>query len=327
MSKNTVRILFIYGNDEFAIARRLKKIQQRVDKEGMNTTQFEAHTMGKNELNLAANAMPFLAERRLVLLEKPSAKYRGKNQRDSFLAFLGGVPETTVLVLFEEMDEKKASKNWLVKWANATKEIARAEAFMLPKAWKTGDWIARIQKEANSQGGKIEGQAAARLAEMTGTNTRQAAQEITKLLTYANFSRPITLADVELVSISTAQGDVFALVDALGNGEGKKAQAMLHQLLNEQDAFSIFGMVVRQFRLLLLANEVIEKRGDVQTELKLHPFVVKKLSTQARHFSISTLEAIYRRLLVIDEQAKTGKVALDLSLDMLVVELAGKRAS
>ncbi|MCP4143094.1 MAG: DNA polymerase III subunit delta [Chloroflexi bacterium] len=324
MAKNSLRILFIYGNDEFALARRLKKVQQRVDKEGMNTTQLEARTMRKEELNTAVNAMPFLAERRLVLLEKPSGEYRGKNQRNDFIAFLESVPETTVLVLFEEMDEKKAAKNWLVKWAQGAKEIARAEAFMLPKAWQTADWVARIQKEAKSQGGEIESQAAARLAEMTGTNTRQAAQEITKLLTYANFSRSITLADVELLSVNTAQGDIFELVDALGNGRGKDAQAMLHQLLDEQDAFSIFGMVVRQFRLLLLAREVLDNRGNVQAELKQHSFVAKKLTAQARHFEISTLEAIYKRLLLIDEEAKTGKTALDLSLDMLVVELAGK---
>ncbi len=323
MTKKTLRILFIYGNDEFALARRLKKVQQRVDKDGMNTTQLEARTMRKEELNTAVNAMPFLAERRLVFLEKPSGEYRGKNQRNDFVSFLESIPETTVLVLFEEMDEKKAAKNWLVKWAQEAKEIARAEAFMLPKAWQTADWVARIQKEAKSQGGEIENQAAARLAEMTGTNTRQAAQEITKLLTYANFSRLITLADVELLSVNTAQGDIFELVDALGNGRGKDAQAMLHQLLDEQDAFSIFGMVVRQFRLLLLAREVIDNRGNVQAELKQHPFVAKKLTAQARHFSISTLEAIYKQLLVIDEEAKTGKTALDLSLDMLVVELAG----
>ena len=323
MTKNSLRILFIYGNDEFALARRLKKVQQRVDKDGMNTSQLEARTMRKDELNMAVNAMPFLAERRLVFLEKPSGEYKGKNQRKDFIDFLENVPETTVLVLFEEMDEKKAAKNWLVKWVQAAKEIARAEAFMLPKAWQTADWVARIQKEAKSQGGEIESQAAARLAEMTGTNTRQAAQEITKLLTYANFSRPITLADVELLSVNTAQGDIFELVDALGSGRGKDAQAMLHQLLDEQDAFSIFGMVVRQFRLLLLAREVIDNRGNVQAELKQHPFVAKKLTAQARHFSISTLESIYKRLLVMDEEAKTGKTALDLSLDMLVVELAG----
>ena len=323
MTKNTIRVLFIYGDDEFAIARRLKKIQARVDKEGMNTTHLDAASARKEELNMAVNALPFLADRRLVFLKNVSGQYRGANQRKEFLHFLESVPPSTVLVLHEEMDGKKAAKNWLAKWAQKTRKIAGAEAFMLPKAWETGDWVARIQKEANAQGGEIEGQAAARLAEMTGANTRQAAQEITKLLTYANFSRPITLADVELLSVNTAQADIFALVDALGNGEGKKAQALLHQLLDEQDAFSIFGMVVRQFRLLLQTREILDQRGNVQAELKQHPFVAKKLTAQARHFTISTLETIYRRLLVIDEEAKTGKTALDLSLDMLVMELAG----
>ncbi len=323
MATNNLRILFIYGDDEFAIARRLKKVQQRVDKEGMNTTHFDARNARKEELNMAINAMPFLAERRLVFLKEASPQYRGKNQRADFIKFLESVPESTVLVLHEEMNGKKSGKNWLVIWAQKTKEIARAEAYMLPKAWETSSWVARIQKEAKSQGGKIDSQAAARLAEMTGANTRQAAQEMTKLLTYVNFARPISLADVELVSVSTAQGDIFELVDALGNGKGKEAQAMLHQLLDEQDPFSIFGMVVRQFRLLLLAREVLNNRGNVQTELKQHPFVAKKLASQASHFSISTLESIYKRLLIIDEEAKTGKATLDLSLDMLVMTLAG----
>ncbi|MBT7075452.1 MAG: hypothetical protein HN922_11135, partial [Anaerolineae bacterium] len=178
MATNTLRILLIYGDDEFALARRLKKVQKRVDKEGMNTTYFDARTARKEELNMAINAMPFLADRRLVFLEKASPQYKGKNQRADFIEFLKSVPESTVLVLHEEMDGKKAGKNWLVKWAQGTKEIARAEAFMLPKAWETQSWVARIQKEAQSQGGEIDGRAAARLAEMTGANTRQAAQEM-----------------------------------------------------------------------------------------------------------------------------------------------------
>ena len=321
MSK--LRILYVYGDDEFAVARRLKKVQQRVDKDEMNTSRLDARTMGRSELNLAVNAMPFLAERRLVFLENPSPQYRGKNQRADFTAFLEKVPQTTVLAMHESMDAKKARTNWLVKWAQSHKKIARAEALMLPNAWETGAWIARIRQETEQQGGQIEGDAAARLAAMTGKNTRQAAQEINKLLTYVNFERPITLQDVELLSVSTAEGDIFALVDALGNGQGKEAQAMLHQLLDEQDTFSIFGMVVRQFRLLLQAREVLDEGGDMQQALKQPPFVVKKLTAQARHFNIATLETIYRQLLVMDEEAKNGATALDLALDMFVVRVAG----
>lgn len=325
MSKNIERVLFLYGNDEFAISRRLKELQTAIDKDGMNTSHLEARLASQDELNTAVNALPFLAERRLVILEKPSARYAKPKERKKFLAFLESAPPSALLALFEELDDKKAAKHWLVKWAQKAGKDVRAERFMLPRAWKTGEWVARIQAETREQGGEIEPRAASRLAEMVGQNTRQAAQEITKLLTYANFARPITLADVELLSVTTAQGDIFALVDALGSGRGKEAQAMLHRLLEEQDVFSIFGMVVRQFRLLLLARETIDAGGNVQSALKVHQFVAQKVATQARHFSLPALEAIYRQLLVIDENAKTSQVALDLALDMFVMALANGR--
>jgi DNA polymerase-3 subunit delta len=147
---------------------------------------------------------------------------------------------------------------------------------------------------------------------------------VTKLLTYANWARPVKVEDVEAVSISTAEPDIFAMVDALAAGNGKAAQRMLHGLLENQDAFSLWGMVIRQFRLLLLAREVIEARGgqrEVEQALGVHAFVAEKVFGQAKRFTLPALENIYRKLLEIDEAAKTSQVTLDLALDMLVVEL------
>ena len=95
-------------------------------------------------------------------------------------------------------------------------------------------------------------------------------------------------------------------------------------LLENEDAFSVWGMVVRQFRLLLLAREVIESRGgqrEVEQALGVHSFVAEKVFSQAKRFSLSSLEKIYHKLLEIDEAAKRSQVTLDLALETLVVEL------
>ena len=68
---------------------------------------------------------------------------------------------------------------------------------------------------------------------MVGADTRQAAQEISKLLAYVNWARPIKVADVEAVSIVTAEPDIFAMVDALASGNGKSAQRLLHRLVGK----------------------------------------------------------------------------------------------
>jgi DNA polymerase-3 subunit delta len=285
----------------------------------MNTARLEARAASENDLNNAVNAMPFLAKQRLVLLGNPSGKYTTPDARKKFLAFLEAVPPTARLVLHEPVEPKDVEKHWLVKWA--AKKGAATQAFMLPRPKEMAGWIAA---EAKRQGGGIEPKAAARLAEMAGADTRQAAQEVAKLLAYANWARPIRVEDVEAISLTTAEPDIFAMVDALAAGDGRTSQRLLHRLIENEDPFSVWGMIVRQFRLLLLAREVIEARGgqnEVAQALSVHPYVAEKVSGQARRFSLAALETIYHRLLAIDEAAKTGRVTLDLALDTLVVEL------
>ncbi len=323
-------IFFYFGNDEFAIRKQTEKFGAMFSDPttaGMNTSRLEARTVSENELANAIGAMPFLAPQRLVVLENVSKRYQGQEGHKKFVAFLETVPASTKLVIVdpEEVKEKDIPNHWLVKWIGKNAEKAEYKAFMNPRQREMPGWI---MAEAKRQGGTMEAQAAARLAEMTGEETRQAAQEITKLLTYVNFAHAIGIEDVEAVSIVTASVDVFELVDALGMQNGKLAQRLFHRLLESQDAFEIFGLVVRQFRLLLLAREVLDASGTLQeaTEaLGVHPFVAEKAYKQARSFSSETLTAVYHRLLAMDEATKTGGMPLEASLDMLIVELTGKR--
>jgi DNA polymerase-3 subunit delta len=111
----------------------------------------------------------------------------------------------------------------------------------------------------------------------------------------------------------------------MGNQNSKRAMGMLHRLLEQQDALSIYGMVVRQFRLLLLTRETLDRGGqknDVIQDLKVAPFVADKLISQVRHFSLPDVEAIYRRLLDIDEAMKTSQVPGELALETLVAVLS-----
>jgi DNA polymerase III subunit delta len=316
-------IVFLYGNDEFAITRRLAEfgsIFTDPTSADMNTARLDARTVSEDELNNAVNSMPFLAKQRLVLLANPSARYNKAEARKKFLEFIEKIPDSTRLVIYESVEPRDAEKHWLNKWADKTK-LAQTQAFMLPRVREMSGWILN---ETKNQNGQIEKAAADRLVEMVGADTRQTAQEISKLLAYVNWARPIKVADVEAVSIVTAEPDIFAMVDALAMGNGKSAQRLLHRLLENEDAFSVWGMVVRQFRLLLLAREVIDQRGgqrEVEQALGVHSFVAEKVFSQAKRFSLPALEKIYHKLLEIDEAAKTSQVTLDLAMETLVVEL------
>jgi DNA polymerase III subunit delta len=320
-------IFFLHGNDEFAINRKIKDFESDFSDPttaGMNTARLEARTMTENDFNNAVNAMPFLASKRLVILSNPSAKFNNAATRKKFEEFLINTPDTARLVIHELIEARDVEKHWLIKWSAKNSSTIKTQAYFLPKQRDMPGWIIN---EVKNQGGQIEPAAAARLGEMVGTDTRQAGMEIAKLLAYVNWERPIRGSDVDAVCIVTSQQSVFDFVDALSQGNGKVAQKLLHRLLENEDPFSLWGMVVRQFRLLVQAREILDARGnkdDVARALGVHPFVAEKTTGQAGRFSMEALEAIYHRLLNIDEQVKTSQVTLDLALDTLIVELAGR---
>ncbi len=289
--------------------------------------------MSEDDLNNAVNAVPFLAKSRLVMLSNPSARYSNPQSRRKFFDFILKVPPTATLVISEQVDvktyrdksrqEKEDEKHWLVKWIKNTG--LGMERFALPAQKEMTGWIIN---NVNQQGGQIEQAAAVKLAEMVGVDTRQAAQEVAKLLAYVNWARSITLRDVEAASIVSAEPEVFAMVDALASGNRRLAQRQLHSLLENADPLKTWGMILRQFRLLLLAREVIDTRGsqrEVERALGLHSYVAEKIFGQAKRFTLPVLEKIYHNLLDIDVGAKTGLFPLDLALEMLVAELSSDR--
>ncbi len=344
----TPSILILHGSDEFAIAAHIARLCAGLGEPAtaeMNIARFDGRSgLDFEWFNTSVNAVPFLATHRVVVLTHPSAAFpaapaRKKSiqppdeaqpeapvppsiARKKFLELLDKAQPSTTIVLTEYEELKR--DHWLLKWATLTGPRAGVHVYNMPKHWEMPRWI---EAEAKKQGGKIDPDAAAHLAGMVGEDTRIAAQELTKLLTYVNFERPIRLLDVEKVSIVSAQGSVFEMVDALGQKDGKKAQRILHQLLEDEDAFELWGMVIRQFRLLLQAREMLDEHTttlDIQNALGLRDFVAQKVYNQAGRFSMPMLESIYHKLLEMDEAAKTSQMPLDLALDTLVVELMQK---
>ena len=95
-------------------------------------------------------------------------------------------------------------------------------------------------------------------------------------------------------------------------------------MLEKEEPLYVLGMIVRQFRYILLAKELLEARAgeaDISRTLGLHPFPAEKICAQARNFSLPALEHIYHRLLDYDTEIKTGQVDAAAALDTLVASL------
>jgi DNA polymerase-3 subunit delta len=327
-------VYLFHGDDEFAINQHAAALQEKLGDPAMaalNLQRLDGRTASLDELHTAVRAMPFLVERRLVFVTHPLARLTSPAARQSFETLLASTPPSTALVLLEyslledeslkKYPSQQIKDHWLVALVKKNPERMYCRACELPQGAEMVRWI---QAQAAAGGGQLSAQAAELLSSLVGGDTRLAAQEVAKLLAYVNYRRPVEAEDVDLLTANVAEVDIFAMVDALGNRNGRQAISLLHRLLQERDAQSLFGMVVRQFRLLLLTAEVLEAGGgeaEVVRQARVAGFIARKLIPQARRFSLSDLEAIYRRLLEVDVAVKTGQTEADTALMTLTAAL------
>lgn len=328
-------VIILRGDDRQGIQEVLRDLEARLGDPSiasLNLTRLDGRSASEEDLRTASLAIPFLSDRRLVVLTNPLARGQNAQSRTRFIKLMDELPETTALVLVVEDHEKfrrgetdwetMNSGHWLVQWVGKSRGRGLIRDLALPRLEGMPAWIRR---QAESLHGQFAPAAAAALAAHTGNDTLLARQEIEKLLEYVNYQRPVEAGDVEELVAPGGQVDVFSLVDAMADGDAARALRSLTKLLEEQDAFSLFGMVTRQFRLLLQTREVLDEGGNaglVASELHQPPFVAQKLARQAGRFSLGGLESIHHKLLEMDEAAKTGGMPLDLALQTFVASLA-----
>jgi DNA polymerase-3 subunit delta len=316
----------------------------------MNTTRLNGSSAGENDLKNAALSIPFLTEYRVVILDLPAGLQTGGGKRsqaeisetnsktEMLLSVLNVTPESTRFLIVLDDTHKRRPINgvwqdsWdvlkenhpLRKWVSESGGKGKILSFALPDAREMPAWI---QKEAERLGGNFAPQAAHLLAQMTGSDTLVARQEIEKLLILAGNERAVEAGDVEAVSISVATNSIFEFTDALGTRNGKLAQRVYHRLLESADAGEILASVIRHFRQLLMAREVLDQKGSTQTvarELGTQEFIARKLTEQAGHFRLSELVRLYKHLIEVDEGSRGSGMETSVALDKLILQISTK---
>ena len=121
----------------------------------LNTTRLDGRLASDEDLRNAAFAMPFLAERRLVVLSNPLARLSAENSQKRFTDILDRSPDTTALVILVE-DQLRGKKwelltenHWLVKWA----EQAGKRALPARMYTATPGQYARLDSQASRKHG------------------------------------------------------------------------------------------------------------------------------------------------------------------------------
>lgn len=325
MTNTSPSVYILHGDDEYAIRsfldQKLKARMGETSDAAMDITTLDGRSKSLEAIQAETHTMPFLAKRRMVVLYHPLSLAKGKTKQEKLIELLESIPPSTALVLIE--DTALDIKHWLIKWAREHTDQAWSQLFSLPTGGAMTRWI---MDQAQAMGGEVSNPAAQLLASYTDEDPRLVKSEINKLLTYVDYSRAVSEDDVSNLVADVRQGDVFEMVDAIGYGDGEKAMKMLRRLLEDGEALSLFGMIVRQFRLLIQVRELLDENPglsteDIAAEIGVHPYPIKKITPQAKHFNLPQLKRIYHQLSDLDQAIKTGRLEGKLALDLLIASL------
>ncbi len=321
-------MLYVFqGDDEYGRTAAVNELKAKLGDPataGMNTVILDGRKLRPEDLARHCRALPFMAPARLVVVRGLLERIRGHpEQQKRLLRVLDGLPDTTWLVLEEKspLPPHDPVLKLAKKWERSGR--ARILTFENPKGAALIRWI---EQKADEEGVAITPEAAQELAACVGENLRLMEQELDKLAAYVDWSRPITLEDVNALVSYSREATVFAMLDAIGAGNASGALRLLRDLLEKgEHPLRILAMVVRQVRILILVKYLLARgrsARQIAGRLKLHPYVVDKAIRQSRKFSMRRLQAIYRRLLEVDVEVKTGQIEGPVLLELLVTALS-----
>jgi len=332
-------IYILWGPDDYSLSKKLEEIKKSSgDPEALRagTTILEGQRLAPEELKNVCQTVPFLVEKRLVIIKgllerfergnRSSRRPRGKtadSQEDKhkpFIEALANIPDTTILVL---IDNKMGGSNPLFK--ELTK-AATVKSFPMLRDAQLREWV---QKRVTEEKASMSPKAVNLLVRLVGSNLWIMDSEIIKLVLFAG-DRRIEEEDVKDVVGYTQQTTVFTMVDAILEFKSELAEQSLQQLLQKGVSPSyLFSMLVRQARLMVRAKELKNQKrtnGDIQNILGLtSEFVLRKTLEQATRYSQQRLREVYHQLLETDLSIKTGKYDAELALSMLAGELSQRR--
>ena len=305
-------VYLLYGEEAFLKKSYKKRLKEAiVGDDTMNFHQFEGKGLDLKEIISLADTMPFFGERRLILMEDTGLfKNAGA---DALVDYLPQMPETTCILFVESEVDKRNRLYKKVKELGYAAEMERQDPSQL------ASWAGGILA---GEGKKITAQTMELLLEKTGDDMENIRMELEKLVSYTLGRDVITASDVEEICTTRITSRVFNMVEAITEGNVRKALDLYEDLLAlKEEPRKILPLIGRQFNQIFQVKELMSQgmnRGAIGSALKLKPYIAGKLMNQARAYSPDRLRAAVNLCTDTEEAVKTGQLNDRMAVELLI---------
>ena len=322
------RILSCYlfeGAEEYIKQQALKSLCAKLLPEGLEQLNLtELSDPAPDELIAAAETLPFMADRRVVVVRDSPLLSAARKSEDgdraaAYLDYLPRIPPTACVVFYV-----KGKADGRKKLYAALKKQNAIVDFSPMNDAECAAWAARAMRR---MGKRLEDAEAQRLVFTVGRDAALLRQEMDKLSAYLGDREAVTAEDIDLVCTRSAECTVFQMVDAQVAGQYDTAFSLLSGMLRSgEDRVGILAMLLRQYRILYHMRRLMEERAPQAAQAQLlgiPPFAVGRTQQQARRFDVARLREAYDYLLDLEYRIKQGRAPQEGCAESALLHLSG----
>ena len=304
-------VYLLLGDDEERKSRSVEKLRR-----GREVESYDASETTPEAVVSACNSYSLFGEGPFVIVRNLDTWNAA--QKAVVVAYLDNPAPDADLVL---LGQKLGTRERLLA---AVKKSGDVHSFEQPTGKALVRWVVG---HAKGLGLDLPDDVAGSLIERCSGDKQRLITETEKLALYVS-DRPATGEDVEALCPPDVQSNIFAFVDALGVGDRSRAIRLLEALISTgEPPLRATYMVRRQFRLVARARALFARgasQGEVARELKVPPFVARKLEEQARGSSDEDLEGALGLVLDLERGLKGwSDLGDELQVELAVLKLSG----
>ena len=330
LKKGNIASCYVFeGPEEYIKRSALEALRAKLLPEGMEAmNESRLRDPDANAIIAAAETLPFLADKRLVIIQD-SGMLQGKGKEydeaknaQQLAEYIKDLPPTACLVFYvrDKADGRK-------KLYTALKKSAAMVQFDTLKEQELTRWIAQQLKRLEK---KISVSACQKLIFTTGSDLYALNGEIQKLAACAGEREEVTEQDIDDICVKTTAYRVYDLTATLLRGDAKNAFTLSQALLRDgEEELYLLALLQGECRRML-SIKILRGSGMspdmIAGKIGAPPFAVRQLSQMVAQYTEEQLKKMTDLCMETEYSVKSGRCAADGTLEKTMLQLLKIRA-
>ena len=275
----------------------------------LSYSAFYADETKPGEIVLEAQTVPFLAERRVVLVRGAEKYCTGsENVSGALLSYLENPSDQTLLILVAEQIDKRTKFYKACEKAGVIVECCELNQ---------GEIIQWISAHVAAQGKNIHSAAAMEIARRAGTKLSDVNNAVNVVLGYVGEAQTIAETDIVAACADVAEEEVWTLTDAIARSQTDSALVALRKLLDlgrhEDELLGTINWLMKTAYTLTRTDGAANQ---------VSPFVAKKIKPLADKIGQIKMKDAFALCTDTHFMIRSTGVDSTLALELLVIRLS-----